>query len=132
MENCRPNAEWDTCYNLVSGIQVHQLDLTLDKLIIFALNSDATKDMDNFLSDTNMARTIDAELILFESKGLVFVELAEEVQLNRKLIPKTPSPTSSHPVIRNIIQTQKNTLYGSILSTQYGVCVNPAFDTIKT
>ena len=135
MEYCRPNPEWDTVYDPVSGIQVHKLEWTLDNLLIFAPNSDATKDMDNFPADNNLARTIDAALILFESKDLVPVELAEQVQSNRKLIPKTPSPTSSHPVIGNIIQTQKTHYmahyYLSNMAVHIPKIVNPALDTIK-
>ena len=96
MEHCRPNPEWETCYNPVSDIQVHKLEWTLDQLLIFPPNSDATKNMDNFPSDNHMSRTIDAALILFEAKDLVPVELAGQVQSNRKLLPKTPSLGNSN------------------------------------
>ena len=135
MENCRPNPEWETCYNPVSDIQVHKLECTLDQLLIFAPNSDATKNMDNFPSDNHMSRTIDAAPILFEAKDLVPVELAEQVQSNRKLIPKTPSPTSSHPVIGNIIQNQKTHYMVQYYLTNMAVNIpkilNPALDSIK-
>ena len=91
--------------------------------------------MDHFPADTNLARTIDATLILFKSKDLVPVILAEPVQSNRKLIPKTPSPTSSHPVIGDLIQTQKTHYmahyYLSNMAIHIPKIANPALVTIK-
>jgi hypothetical protein len=93
---------------------VYKLDWTLDYLMVFSPDSDATRNMDNFPSDINMAQTIDAQLILFEAKDPVSTELAEKVQSNRKLIPKTPSPTSSHPLIGNLVQIRKHITWHSI------------------
>ena len=99
-------------------------------------NSDATKDMENFPADTTQARTIDAALILFESKDLVPIELMEKVQSNRKLIPKAPLPTNSHPVLGVIMQTQKTHYmahyYLSIMAVHIPQIVNPALDIIKS
>jgi hypothetical protein len=63
--------------------------------------------MDNIPSDVNLARTIDTQLILIESNDVVPLNLAEKVQLNIKLITKTPLPTNSHPIMETIILLNK-------------------------
>jgi hypothetical protein len=63
--------------------------------------------MDNFPTNENMARTMGAQLILLEGRDMVPTELTELIHSNKRLVPKPPSPGSAHPVIGNLIQTQK-------------------------
>ena len=98
LDRCRPNPDWDTVYDPVSRVQVTKLEWTLDNLLAFAPNSGATKNMDNFPSDINLAGTIDAHLIIMETQDVVPLDLMAKVQSNTKLIPKPLSPSSSHPV----------------------------------
>ena len=90
-----------------SGSSSNKLEWSLNFLVLFLPDCDSTKNMDNFPTNDDMARTIDAQLILLEARDLVPTELTEKVQSNKKLIPKTASPASSHPLMRNPIQTQK-------------------------
>ena len=135
LERCRPNPEWDTAYDPISSIQVMKLKWTLDHLLAFDPNSDATKNMDNFPSDINLSGTIDAHLILMETKAVVPPDLMAKVQSNTKLIPKPPSPSSSHPVIGTLIQTQKThcmaQYYLTNMAINIPIIVNPSLDFIK-
>ena len=136
LEKFRPSIEWETVYDPVAEVQVNKLEWALNFLVVFSPDSDATKNMDNFPTNDNMARTMDAQLILIEGRDLVPIELAERVQSNRRLVPKTPSPTSSHPIIGNLIQNQKTHYMAHYYLTNMAINIpkilNPALDSIKT
>ena len=71
-----------------------------------------------------------------KTKDVVPIDLMAEVQSNTKLVPKPPSPHSSHPVLGTIIRTQKTHYMAQYYLTNMAInipkIVNPALDFIKS